>query len=657
MPGLRGPALAICVWLPASLFAQKQAWLPITPRDLALQEVPGNPGAPAIQLYYSQYIDDADENNEGEYIYSRIKILNENGNKYANVEIHLPSDFTLADLKARTIRPDGKIIDFTGKPFNKVIAKGTSFKYLAKTFTLPHVTVGSILEYRYKLNYPPGVLPAHEWIAQHDLYTVKEDFRIQSYTGPIRGMEGGAGLSLFPNLPNNTKVQRKGDGFELQLENVPAFVEEPYMPPRALYIYHVTMAYGGREMTSAEMFWKDAGERWNDEAERFMGDFKEIKAAAAEAAGNETDSEKRLRRLYARAQQIRNLTYERERTEEEEKKDNLKPNQNVFDVLSRGYGNRIEITRFFVALARADGFDAAVVRSGNRSERIFDRSLLDSGQLDSEVALVRLNEQDLFLDPGTRFCPFGLLRWFRTSTKALKLDKKGGAFVDMPMATNNMAVITRSAEAFLDTDGTLRADLTVRFSGSEALERRLEALGTDEAGKRKMLEEEIREWLPPRSDARLKAEEGWETSDDPLEARFTIAVPSFGSFTGKRLLVPGGLFQIRQKDAFKAQERKFPVYFPFAFEEDDNVNIKVPGGFTLESVPQPQTASIGYAGYQSVSQFAGGRLLTQRVLKVNGLFFPPEQYAEVRGFFSKVRAGDEQQAVFQAGGIHAQNSH
>ncbi|HEY6307604.1 MAG TPA: DUF3857 domain-containing protein [Candidatus Angelobacter sp.] len=656
MPKLRGFVFAAGVLLPVALYGQKQAWLPVTPQDLAVREVPGNPGAPAIQLYYSQDINDHDANNEGEYIYHRIKVLNEKGTKYGDVEIRLPSDFTLADLKARTIHPDGKIIDFTGKPFDKVIAKGKGFKYLAKTLTLPDVTVGSILEYRYKLNYPANVLPAHEWIAQHDLYTLKEDFRIHSYTGVIRGVEGGVGLSLFQNLPKNAKVQRKGEGFELQLENVPAFDEEAYMPPRENYVYHVTMAYGGREMTSSDKFWQEAGLRWNDEAEGFIGDYKEMKNAAAEAAGSETDSEKRLRRLYARAEQIRNLTYERARTEEEDKRENLKPNQNVMDVLGRGYGNRIDVTRFFVALARAGGFEASVVRSGNRSERIFDRGLLYSDQLDTEIALVRLNGNDIYLDPGTRFCPFGLLRWVRTSTKGLKLDKKGGTFVDVPMATYQMALIRRSADLSLEADGTLQGEITVQFNGSEALERRLEALDTDEAGKRKSLEDEVKEWLPHGADTKLKSAQGWEVSDDPLQARFTIAVPSYGTLAGKRLLVAGYLFQTKQRDAFKQQERKFPVYFPFAFEEDDTVNIKVPAGFTLESVPPPQNANIGFAGYQSASQFEGSQLLTQRVLKVNGIFFRPEQYAEVRGFFNTVRAGDEQQAVLQGGSVHAQKN-
>src|SRR5579864_5270133 len=178
MKVLRFLYLAACFAFCLSAGAQRQAWLPVTPQDLAVRDVPGNPGAPAIQLYYSQYINDRDENNEGEYIYNRIKVLNEKGTRYADVEIRLPEGFTLSDLKARTIHPDGKIIDFLGKPFDKIVAKGKGFKDLAKTFTLPEVTVGSILEYRYKLDYPANTLPAHEWIVQRELYTVKEEFGI-----------------------------------------------------------------------------------------------------------------------------------------------------------------------------------------------------------------------------------------------------------------------------------------------------------------------------------------------------------------------------------------------------------------------------------------------------------------------------------------------
>jgi hypothetical protein len=647
---LKPCAIVVALWLMSlPAWGQKQAWLPVTQEDWSINAVPGDPGASAILLYYAQHIDDDKENNEGEYIYQRIKVLNEKGKKYGDVEIRLPPGFALADLKARTIHPDKKVIEFTARPYEKVIAKGKGFRYLARSFAMPEVMVGSILEYRYRLTYPPGQLPMHEWVVQHELYTVKEEFSVHKYTGVISGVEGPVVLALFKDLPKEANVQEKGDGFVLHMANVPAFEAEPYMPPPENFMYRVTMAYGGRELSNTEKFWQDAGRRWYSEVERFIGDARSVREAAAVAVGQEVDRERRLRKLYARAQQIRNLTFERERGEEERRKENLKPNQSAADVLERGYGSHVDINRLFVALARAAGFEASLLRAGDRSQRIFDRNVLNTEQLDGEIAVVKLAGAALYLDPGTRFCPFGLMRWFRTSTKGLKLDKNGGTFVDIPSAPYYEAVVSRTADTALDDDGTLRGDLTVRYDGSEALERRLEALLSDEAGRNKNLEDDVAEWLPRGAAVQLTESKGWEEGDLPLEARFNIEIPGYASLAGKRMLAPVYLFATPQKDAFQQQERKFPVYFPFAFAEEDHVKMRLPAGAIVESIPAQQGAGVGYAAYSRASGLDAGQLATERILKVNGIYFSPKQYADIKAFFGKVQAGDEQQMVLRLG--------
>ena len=662
MRGLRHAVFTGCLLLSCivvfnvAVAAQKNDWLPITPQDQQTKEVPGNPGAPAILLYYMQDIDDSAPNNEAERVYQRIKILNDKGKKYADVEIVVPPGCHVLDLKARTIHPDGKSIELTDKPFDKVLVKGRGFKFTGKAFTMPDVTIGSIIEYRYKLDFPPNNLPAHEWVVQHDLYTVKESFRIRAYTGQLVGAEGGTGLALAPKLPPNVRPTKKGEGFELDAENIPAFEAEPYMPPEASYLYRVNFFYGGREMQSADMFWQYVGNRWNDEVEPFLNKGKEARDAAMAAIGSETDPEKKIRLLYARAQQIRNLTYEHRRTEDERKKENIKPNRDVAEVLAHDYGDRDDVTRVFIAMARAAGFNASVLRVSNRSERFFERNIKSARQLDTEIAQVSLNGQDMLLDPGTRFCPFGLLRWIRTSTRALKIAKGGGEFLDTPGATQDKAAIQRTTLATLDGDGNLNAEVTVMFNGSEALERRLDALETDEAGRKKSLEDEVQEWLPSGSTVKRTDSKNWEGSEQPLEAHFTISVASFASTAGKRLLVPACMFQARQKNAFKTQDRKYPIYFPFAFSETDKTTITVPAGYSIETAPQTQQASIPAAIYQNEVRLAGRQLMSNRILQVNGIFFSADQYAQVRSFFSKVQAGDEQQAVFQGGSVHAQTS-
>ena len=644
---------ALLAVLIAPAQAQKEDWQPITQHDLEIKQVPGNPGADAVQLYYADFINDQEQT---EFFYVRIKVLNEKGKSHADVELVVPPEGSISGLKARTIQPDGRITEFTGKPFQKTVIKARGVKVLAKAFIMPAVTVGSIIEYKYKIDWP-WIITDNYWTIQHELYTVKESFRMKPYSGRLEGFENGYQVAaLYSHMPNNIKPVQKSGGYELDVENMAAFESEGYMPPEEDLKPQMRFFYVSRANSNPEKFWQDAGRKWNDEAEHFIGNRKEISQAAAQAIGNETDPEQKLRKLYARAQQVRNLTYERERTEQEQKKEKIKSNQNAGDVLARGIGSRDDITRLFVALSRSAGFNASVVRVGDRKNKFFENLLLSTRQLDTEIAVVNLAGKDVYLDPGTKFCSYGYLRWIRTSTQGIRLDKKGGVFVTAPSAGYDKATTLRNAEMALDTGGNLTGTITVKFEGGEALEHRLDELDTDEAGKKKDLEDELQGWLPTGAIIKMTKAEGWDTSDGPLTATFSVEMPGYASAAGKRFLVPAYLFQARQMEAFKHVDRKYPVYFPYAFGEVDRVNIKLPDGYTLENTPPQQAASLGYAEYQNLAQFDGKQLVTQRVLQVNGIFFKVELYPEIKDFFGKVQAGDEQQAVLIGGSINAQKS-
>jgi Domain of Unknown Function with PDB structure (DUF3857)/Transglutaminase-like superfamily len=611
-------------------------WLPVSPHDLEVKEVPGSPGASAIQLYYADLIDD---NDHSEFFYRRIKVLSDDGKKYGNVELVVPFGRSFSDLKARTIRPDGSIVEFTGKPFEKILFKGRGVKLYAKTFTLPEVAAGGIVEYKYRLRNDEDVVFENQWIIEHDLFTVKEHFLFK-YDGFLQAAYvTSGGLSSQPT--------NKQGAVELELENVPAFAKEEHMPPEDNYRRHVWFFFSPARFGTPDLFWQRVGQIRARFYEEFIGNRGEVRDAALAAIGGETDPEKKVRKLYARAQEIRNLTYERSRTEVEQKKEQLKPNENVGDVIRRGYGNRDEIAALFVGMARAAGFTSSMLLVSNRENRFFQKSVLSSGQLDSELVVVQVNGKPVFLDPGTRFCPFGLIRWMRSATAALQLDKNSVTFVDTPALAPGGAVTTRVASLTLLEDGLLKGNINVEFKAGDALERRLDAIRTDEAGRNKELEDEVKSWLPPNATAKLTGARGWESTDDPLVADFQIEVPAYASVAGKRLLAPAFLFQSKQKYMFRDATRKFPVYFPFAFAEVDRVTIFVPQGYSVESLPEKIDATSTFARYQNLCRSAGQRIVNERVLVMNGSFFQPDHYGELKDFFGKVQAGDDAQEVLR----------
>jgi hypothetical protein len=626
---------AVLLFCPLLCAAQGRPWLPVDPKDLQMKELRQIPGAQAALLYYADEIDDTSHN---EFFYSRIKIFSDGGKQYANVEIPLREKFSVENLAARTIHADGKIVEMAARPYEKLVLKGKGVRVRVQAFTLPEVTAGDIIEYQYQLHRGDKELYHHHWEVQHDLFAVKEHFLFKYNKQYSVRWLSSAGLQQSP------QHDLKANTLQMDSENVLPFEAEDQMPPVAAYKWEVKFFYTSPYLSSPSAYWYEIGRgvsRWLDQ---YVGSSKEIASEAAAVVGTETDPEKKLRKLYARAQEIRNLSYERRRTEKERKNEELKGNKNAVEILHHGYGNRHEITRFFVALAKGAGFTASVVFVSSRESRLFDREILSFSQLDSEIARVRLNGKDIFLDPGTRFCPYGLLRWMRTGTAAMDMADPG-QFIATPGATEDTAVISRNAELKLDPEGAVKGEVRIEFEGLEALERRLSALDTDEPGRKKELEDEVKLWLPANATVEMADVVGWEKEYEPLTAVFNVVVPEFASAAGKRLMVPTALFQPKRKRVLKSGTRKFPVYYNYAFSESDQMNLQLPEGYALETLALPQTATTKFAHYTTNAGTKGPYVNLDRSLKFNGVFFQPDRYEELRDFFAKVQAGDELQTV------------
>jgi hypothetical protein len=140
-----------------------------------------------------------------------------------------------------------------------------------------------------------------------------------------------------------------GEKYELELEDIPPFEEEPFGPPPGTLKPKVQFWYTA-SATEPNVFWNRVAHEWADLIEPFIGDSREVReAAAALVAGAATPDEK-LRKLFARAQQIRNTSFEPEKSENESRK--LRDNHRTQDVLCNGYGGLTDINRLFVAMAR-----------------------------------------------------------------------------------------------------------------------------------------------------------------------------------------------------------------------------------------------------------------------------------------------------------------
>jgi hypothetical protein len=627
-------------------------WMPISPEELQMTSVPEAPGAPAVYLY--RQVDRSDEQGRAnEYNYVRIKILTEEGRKYADVEIpFFREQGNISNLKARTVRPDGSIVNFEGKPFDKTIVKARGLKYLAKTFTLADVQVGSIIEYHYTYFPQEGYVYDSSWILSEELFTVHGKFSLKPDNNFT--LRWGTPVGLPPGA---TPPKDDHGTIRMEAQKVPAFQIEDFMPPENELKYRVEFTYSDNSNmeTDPAKYWKKEGKKLDSTVEGFVGKHKSMEQAVAQIVSEGDTPEVKLRKIYAKVQTLRNTSYELEKTEQEKKRDKEKDTNSVEDVWKRGYGNGVQLTWLFLALARAAGFEAYPVMASARSVYFFNPARTNASQLDTNLVLVKLNGKDVYCDPGTAFAPFGLLPWTETAVKGLKLDKDGGSWVITELPTSSESRIERKADLKLDDTGSLEGKLTITFTGLEALWRRQEERNVDETDRKKFLEDQVREYIPVGIDVELTNKPDWGSSSEKLVAEYDLKVPGWVSGAGRRALLPVALFGATEKQLFEHANRVHPIYFEFPFEKIDDVTIELPLGWQVSSVPPAKNQDAKLIVYTMQVENDKGTLHLNRKLNVDVLLLEAKVYPTLRAIFQIVRAADEQQVVLQPGGTAARN--
>lgn len=619
-------------------------WLPIDPADLKMTSTPLAPGAAAIYLYRQVDRDDASKA-ETEANYVRIKILKEEGREFANVQIPFFKDNTsISRIRARTIHPDGSIVNFDGKSFESTIVKSKNFKYLAKTFTMPDVTVGSIIEYRYNIDLADNQLFRSEWVLSEELFTRQAKFSIKPYSG-----EGWTVQWKYPvGLPPGTEPAKEDPQrvVRMTVNNIPAFPTEEFMPPedelkfRVLFVY-----YDELPEADVDKFWKKYGKKEYARIESFVDKRKAMEAAVAQIVAPGDSPEVKLQKIYARTQKIRNLSYEHEKTQEQQKRENIKAANNVEDIWKSGHGGGWGITWLFLGLARAGGFEAYPCMVSARSEYFFRKERKNSRELDANVVLVRLDGKDVYFDPGAQFAPFGLLPWVETGVAGLRLDKEGGTWIQTTLPDSSVSRVLRKADLKLLDDGSLDGTLKVTYTGLEAMSRRVGQREEDEAARKKYLEEQVKDAIPAGSEVELTNKPEWNSSDMSLIAEFTVKVPGWASSAGKRVVFPTGLFGGTEKHLFEHSERVQPIYFNFPYTKLDTVHVDLPLGWKIESVPPPVDQDAKAAQFKMTVGKESGNLQVERTLRCDLMLVPANMYPTLRTFFQVVRKYDDEQIV------------
>lgn len=654
---LRLSLLSALISLSAAPLARAQ-WTPPTPEELSMSSQPEVPGASAVYLFREEITDDRIHMFS---IYTRLKVLTEGGKEFSNVELnfargHDGAGYDVEGISGRTIHPDGTIIPFTGKPYEKLIEKTHGVKVMAKVFTMPAVEVGSIIEYRYRLQYDDRWLQSPEWLIQSTLWTRKAHYLWKhldlngNITVTTSHGDASNTIAWMPILPAGVEVKesrnRGADGqstLELDVHDIAPAPEEDFMPPINSLTYRVLFYYSAYRTT--DEFWKNESKFVSKSWDKFIGPGPAVKAAVNEIVLPADTPDQKLRKIYIAVMKLENTRFTREHSSAEEKAQGFKEVQTSDDVWTRKRGSDDQITELFVAMARAAGLKAYIAAVTSRDRSLFVKGFLSLSQLDDLIAIVNIDGKEHYFDPGSRYCPYGHLAWKHTLAEGIRQTEGGADFAHTPAEPYTFARTQRIADLAIDQQGAVSGTITMTYTGIPALHWRQRALEGDAASLEREVRTSVEHLMPNGIEVKVTSIDKVQDYEQPLVAKLEVK-GGLGSSTGKRLLIPGDIFEANSKPAFPHEKRQIPIYFEYGRTIQDAVRIKFPSTLTVESLPASEKSMYQQsAAYNLTTESTPTSFTVRRNYILGEIVYPLADYANFRGFYSKMENKDQETVV------------
>ncbi len=558
-------------------------WQPINPSYVAMKTPQVEKDADAEVLLWEVSIDDSSLE---ELVFNHhlcIKIFSERGvESQGKVDVEYLDRNRIKDIAARTIKADGSVVELKKDSiFERTVIKISGIKIKAKSFAMPGVEPGAIIEYRYK------EVRSNASAGNLKLYfqrTIPVQF-VKYYLKPNEYL-GAMNTITFNGQPTNW-VKDKGGFHSTSMTNIPAYREEAHMPPEDKVRTWMLVYYTRENKVDPQRYWGTFGRGLYEQFKPLTKANDDVKKATADVISSTANAnEKLLKILEFCRTKIKNVNSDTSGLSAEDLK-KLKDNHNPGDTLKRGYGTGNDIDCLFAAMASAAGFESRMALMPDRSDFFFDPSFPNASFLDGGEIAVKVENEWKFYDPSGKYITIGMLPWGYEGVQALVSDGKEPAWVKTPMSEPEKSMQKRTAKLKLSEDGTLEGDVTMEYTGHFAVDKK--RYNDDEPADKR--EEILRDLIKSQwGTAELSNIKIENVTDQfkPFIYTFHVKVPGYAQRTGKRLFLQPSFFQNNKKPLFSASQRKYPVYFHYPWSERDDIQIVLPDGFALDNAEGPQ---------------------------------------------------------------------
>ena len=585
-------------------------------------------------------------------VFTRIKVYKKEGYTWANWK----KEFYAKDNLARLTVTDGATYNLVGTNIEKTFLKTDGIfedapaeNWKRTSIKMPNVKQGSIIEFKYTLR---------------SRRLTPDDFYFQ-YSVPVNHVRLDVAAPTYfyfnvftlgyvdvkhkePFLRLNTQIVNKMDGvnevhdrvFTYYADNIKAIGDEPYVNNIENYtglIRHELAAFAQpfRPAENYAVDWETVAKTVYDE-DRFGRELKYDSYFKADLdavlTGAKTNADK-MNSIF---------NYVKARM-------NWNGNKRLYckDGVKKAYeakaGNSAEINLMLTAMLRAAGLEANPVLVSTRDNGVAVYPTVDA--YNYVICVVKEDDKNILLDATSKYAVPNLLpvRAINWDGRMIKKNGKNEEIDLMPTFYSKEMV---NIMADVSKDGKVTGKLRHQHLDYNAYTFRERYVGLTQESYLDKLEQEHKGLQV--SDYKMTNE---KDLTKPLGEDYAFTHNNLADVIGDKIYINPMLFFAEDSNPFKQDKRAFPVDFIFPQQEKYTVSVKVPEGYTLESVPaQVKLAmedNLGSFQYAIQPSPAGNTVQLSAIFQLNSPVISAEYYTTLKDFFQKMIEKQNEKIVFK----------
>lgn len=311
-------------------------------------------------------------------------------------------------------------------------------------------------------------------------------------------------------------------------------------------------------------------------------------------------------------------------------------------VASKGYGDCKALSNYMYSLLKEAGIPSCwtLVKAGD-----FETELIEDfpvPQFNHMILSVPLAKDTVWLECTSQTLPAGYLSGFTADRPVLVVNENGGKLVHTPRYGIEQNLLYRNLKAVITEAGDATLEVHTRLTGiqQDDTHAMIQALSRDKM--LKVLRDAISLPSYEIKNFDYKEQPGMLPS---IDENLSITVNGYASVTGKRMFVVPNVLARSSQRIDKDTARLSEIFMAYPYRDLDTVNISLPQGYTVETMPEPVSIKSKFGNYTSSVAVKDNQILYIRKMEKNDGIYPASDIKLLKEFFDQVYKADRGRVV------------